>query len=218
MKKKSSSAVESLNSFPGCVFNLHSYHFYSVLSLEFHMKEEIICMLFWIRHLNAIFTDVVIVQSLSPVWPFAIPLTAACLASLSFTISQSLLKLMSITSVMPSKHITLCHPLLFLSSIFPRIRLFSNESVLCIRWPSIGASTSVIPMNIQNWFPLGLTGLISLQSTPQFQSIKYLALSFLYKYAQLINKFLLWPWHNACVILVPWPELNISPSSESTES
>ena len=150
MKKKSSSAVESLNSFPGCVFNLHSYHFYSVLSLEFHMKEEIICMLFWIRHLNAIFTDVVIVQSLSPVWPFAIPLTAACLASLSFTISQSLLKLMSITSVMPSKHITLCHPLLFLSSIFPRIRLFSNESVLCIRWPSIGASTSVSPINIQD--------------------------------------------------------------------
>ena len=150
MKKKSSSAVESFSSFPGCVFNLYSYHFYSALSLEFHMKEEIICMLFWIRHINAIFTDVVIVQSLSPVWPFAIPLTAACLASLSFTISQSLLKLISITSVMPSKHITLCHPLLFLSSIFPRIRLFSNESVLCIRWPSIGASTSVSPINIQD--------------------------------------------------------------------
>ena len=135
MKKKSSSAVESLNSFPGCVFNLHSYHFYSVLSLEFHMKEEIICMLFWIRHLNAIFTDVVIVQSLSPVWPFAIPLTAACLASLSFTISQSLLKLMSITSVMPSKHLILCPPLLLLPSIFASIRVFSNESALHIRWP-----------------------------------------------------------------------------------
>ena len=100
------------------------------------------------------------------------------------------------------------------SGSFPMSQFFTSDG----QSVEASASTSVIPMNIQNWFPLGLTGLISLQSTPQFQSINYLALSFLYKYAQLINKFLLWPWHNACVILVPWPELNISPSSKSTES
>ena len=69
--------------------------------------------------------------------------------------------LLSIKSVMPSNHLILCRPLLLLSSIFPGIKGFSGESVLCIRW-SIGASTSVLPVNIQGWFPLGLTGLISL--------------------------------------------------------
>ena len=64
------------------------------------------------------------------------------------------------------QHLTPCHPLLFLPSIFPSIRVFSNEPALRIRWANIGASTSasVLPMNIQGWFPLGLTGLISLQS------------------------------------------------------
>ena len=66
---------------------------------------------------------------------FATPWTAACQASLSFTISWSLLKLMSFESVMPSNHLILCHPLLLLPSIFPSIRVFSHESVLCIRWP-----------------------------------------------------------------------------------
>ena len=61
--------------------------------------------------------------------------TAACQASLSFTISQSLLKLMSIESVIPSNHLILCHPLLLLPSIFPSIRVFSNESALRIKWP-----------------------------------------------------------------------------------
>ena len=65
----------------------------------------------------------------------ATPRTAACQASLSFTISWSLLKLMSIESMMPSNHLILCHPLLLLSSLFPSIRVFSNESTLCIRWP-----------------------------------------------------------------------------------
>ena len=67
---------------------------------------------------------------------------------------------------MPSNHLILCHPLILLPYIFPSIRVFSNESVLHIRWPSIGvsASTSVLPMNIQDLFHLGLTGLISLQS------------------------------------------------------
>ena len=83
-----------------------------------------------------------------------------------FPVSQSLLKLMSIQSVMPSIHLILCRPLLLLPSIFPSIRVFSNESALNMEWPSIGASASpsVLPLNIQDWFPLGLTGLISLQS------------------------------------------------------
>ena len=75
------------------------------------------------------------VQSLSPVRPFVTPWTAACQASLSITNPRSLLKLMSIESVMPSNHLILCRPLLLLSSIFSSIRVFSNELVLCIRWP-----------------------------------------------------------------------------------
>ena len=75
------------------------------------------------------------VQSLSRVQLFATPWTAACQASLSITHSQSLLKLMSIESVMPSNHLILCHPLLLPPSIFPSIKVFSNESVLHIRWP-----------------------------------------------------------------------------------
>ena len=75
------------------------------------------------------------VQSLSCVRLFATPWTAACQASLSITNSQSLLKLMSIESVMPSNHLTLCHPLLLLPSIFASIRVFSNDSALRIRWP-----------------------------------------------------------------------------------
>ena len=78
---------------------------------------------------------VVVIQSLSCVWLFATPWTVACQASLSFSISQSLLKLMSTESVMSSNHLVLCHPLLILPSVFPSIRVFSNESVLHIRWP-----------------------------------------------------------------------------------
>ena len=75
----------------------------------------------------------------------ATPWTAACQASLSCTSSQSLHKLMSIESVMPSNHLILCHPLLLLPSMFPSIRIFSNEPALCIRWPkywSFSFSTS----------------------------------------------------------------------------
>jgi len=75
------------------------------------------------------------VQSLSRVRLFAIPWTAACQASLSITNSRSLLRFMAIESVMPSNHLILCHPLLLPLSIFPSIRVFSNESVLCIGWP-----------------------------------------------------------------------------------
>ena len=77
----------------------------------------------------------VVVQLLSHVWFFATPWTAAHQASLSVTISQSLLRCMSIESVMSSNHLILCCPLLLLPSIFPSIRVFSNESVLRIRWP-----------------------------------------------------------------------------------
>ena len=77
---------------------------------------------------------VVVVQLLSRVQPFATPWTLAWLASLSFTISQSLFKLMSIVSMMPSNHLILYYPLIFLPSIFPRIRAFYNKSALCIRW------------------------------------------------------------------------------------
>jgi len=77
----------------------------------------------------------------------------------------SLLKFMSIESVMLSNHLILCHPLLLLPSIFPSIRVFPKELALCIRQPNIEASASVPPMNIQGWFPLEFTGLISLQST-----------------------------------------------------
>ena len=88
------------------------------------------------------------VQSLSHVRLFATPWIAACQASLSITNSQSSLKLMSIESVMPSNHLTLCHPLLLPPSIFSSIRVFSNESVLCIRWSKYWSfSFSISPSN-----------------------------------------------------------------------
>ena len=76
------------------------------------------------------------VQSLSHVWLFATPWTAALQASLFITNSRSLLRLMSFESLMPSNHLILCHPLFLLPSIFPNIRVFSDESVLHIRWPN----------------------------------------------------------------------------------
>ena len=100
-------------------------------------------------------------QLFSRVRLVATPWTAARQASLSFTISQSLLKLMSIEWVMSSNHLILCHPLLLLPSVFPSIRVFSNESVLRIRWQSIRASAlaSVLPMAIRTAFLLDwLTG------------------------------------------------------------
>ena len=88
------------------------------------------------------------VQLLSHVQLFVTPWTAARQASLSITNSWSLLKLMSIEKVMPSKHLIFCHPLLLLPSIFPSIRVFSNESVLCIRWPKYWSfSFSISPSN-----------------------------------------------------------------------
>ena len=87
-----------------------------------------------------------IIQSLSHVRLFATPWTAACQVSLSIANSQSLRKLMSFESVMPFNHFILCHPLLLLPSICPGIRVFSNESALCIRWPKYWSfSFSIIP-------------------------------------------------------------------------
>ena len=122
-----------------------------------------------------------------------LPWTAACWASLSITNFPSSLKLMSMGLVMPSNHLILCPPLLLLPSVFPSIRVFFSESVLASGDQSIGASASslVLPMNIQDWFPLGLIGLI-LQSKElsrvffntlmlqQFKSINSSVLSFLY--------------------------------------
>ena len=107
------------------------------------------------------------VQSLNRVRLFVTPRTAACQASLSITNSQSLLKLMSIKSVMPSNHLILCHPLLLLPSIFPSFRVFSKESVLRITWPKYWSfSLSISPSNEYSglisfrtdWFDLAVQG------------------------------------------------------------
>ena len=106
------------------------------------------------------------VRLLSHVWLFVTPWTAAHQTFLSITNSQSSPKLTSIESVMPSSHLTLCHPLLLLPPIPPSIRVISNESTLHMRWPKIWSfSLSISPSNEhQDWFPLGWTGWISLQS------------------------------------------------------
>ena len=128
------------------------------------------------------------VQSLSHVRLFAAPRTATRQDSLSITNSWRLLKLMSIVSVMPSNHLILCPPLLLRPSIFSRIRVFSSESILRIRWPKYwGFSFSISPSNEYSglisfridWFDLpAVQG--TLKSLLQFESINSLALSFLY--------------------------------------
>ena len=100
---------------------------------------------------------------------FATPWTAAQQASLFFSISQSFLKLMSVESVMPSNHLILCHPLLLLPSIFPSIRVFSNESFLCIRWPKYWSfSLNISPSN-EHWglisFRMDWLDLLAVQRT-----------------------------------------------------
>ena len=85
----------------------------------------------------------IVFQLLSCVWLFVTLWTEACQASLSFTISLSFLKLMSVESVMPSNHLILCHPLLFLPSMFPSIKVFSKESTRHTRWPKIDTDIEV---------------------------------------------------------------------------
>ena len=120
-------------------------------------------------------------SSLSHMWIFATLRTAARRASLFFTISQSLLKLMSIELVMPSKHLVFCHPLLLLPSIFSSIRIFSNESALCIRWPkywsfSISLSKEYSGLSLVG-SPCSARDSQEYSPTPQFKSINYLALT-----------------------------------------
>ena len=138
------------------------------------------------------------VQWLSHVRLFATPWTAARQASLSITNSQSLLKLMSIESVMPSNHLILCCPLLLTSfpasGSFPMSQLFSSggQSI------GISASTSVLPMNIQDWFPSGLIGLNSLQSVglsrvfsnTTVQKHQFLGAQFSFFFSKEINFYL----------------------------
>ena len=130
------------------------------------------------------------VPLLSHVQLFPTLWTLAHQASLSITNSQSLLKLTSVKSVMPSNHLTLCHPLLLLPSIFPSIRVFSKESVLCSRWPKYWSfSFSISPSNEYSglislridWFHLlAVQGTLKSSPTPQFKSINSSELSFLY--------------------------------------
>ena len=109
------------------------------------------------------------VQSLSRVRLFATPWITACQASLSITNSQSSLKLMSIESVMPSSHLILCHLLLLLPPIPPSIRVFSNESTLCMRWPKYWSfSFSIRPSNEHPWlisFRMDWLDLLAVQGT-----------------------------------------------------
>ena len=122
--------------------NKHTYH----IIIFFPNPKRMCPSIFFLKkrknqqlsqsYLNLHLLDIISsAQSLSRVWLFATPWTAARQASLSITNSQSLLKLMSIESVMPSKHLILCCPLLLLPSVFPNIMVFSNEFALLIRWP-----------------------------------------------------------------------------------
>ena len=124
------------------------------------------------------------VQLLSRVRLFATPWTAVCQASLSITNSWSLLKLMSIGLVMPSNHLILCCPLLLLPSIFPSIRVFSNESDLCLRWPKYWSfSFSISPFNEYSGlisFGMDWLDLLAVQGTLQHYSSKASISSVLY--------------------------------------
>ena len=129
---------------------------------------------------------VAIVQLPTHVQFLATPWTTNCQASLSLTFSQSLPKFTSIAAVILSNHLILCCPFLFLPSIFPSIRVFSNELAIHIRWPKYWASASVLPKSIQGWFPLRLVWSCcprdSQESSPapQFEGINSLVLCLLY--------------------------------------
>ena len=119
-------------------------------------------------------TMLLIVQSLSRVWLFVTPCTAACQASLSFSISWRLLKLMFIESVMPSNHLVLCCPFLPAFSLSQHQGLFFMSQFFTSGGQSIeaSASASFLPINIQGWFPLGLTGLTSCSTQDSQNSLQ----------------------------------------------
>ena len=137
-------------------FNLVLFIFKAV-SMKHHKancnKMRYVCISYNQRNLEILSQaqlsyEISSVQSLSHVWLFASPWTAACKPSLSITVSWSLLKLTSIESVMPSNLLILCHPLLLPPSVFPSIRVFSNELVLHIRWPKYWSfSINISPSN-----------------------------------------------------------------------
>ena len=145
----------------------------------FHVQQWRRKVPFSPQHLvDLTFVVVVAVQSLRHVQLFVTPWTAALQAFQSFTVSLSLLKLMSIESVMPSNHLTLCHPLLLLPSIFSSIRVLSNESVLLIRWPkywnfslSPSSEYSVLICFRIDWFDL-LTVQGTLKNLLQHHNLK----------------------------------------------
>ena len=149
----------------------------------------------------------VFIQLLCPVQLFVTPWAAACQASLCFTISQSLPRLMPIESVMPSNHLILCHPLLLLPLIFPSIRVFSSESTLGIRWPkywifSLSVSPSnensgLISIRIDGFDPLqskGLSRVFSNTTVPkhEFFSSQPSLWSSCHMHTWLLEKPLLW--------------------------
>ena len=148
-----------------------------------------LCSLPW-PHGGCFITSYQSVQLLSCVWLFVTPLTAARQASLSITVSRSLLKLMSIELVMPSNHLILCRPLLLLPSVFASIKGFSSKSVLHIRWPKYWSfGFSISPSNEysglisfrMDWLDLlAVQGTQESSSTPWFKSINSSGLSFLY--------------------------------------
>ena len=147
-------------------------------------RADSLCCATETHHCKAI--AIIVAQSLSCVWLFATPWTAACQASLSFTISWSLLKFMSIESEMPSDNLILSHPLLLLPPIFPSLKVITTELALCIRWPKYWSfSFSISPFSEYSKlisFRISLSPRDSQVSspTPQFESIKFLMLCPLY--------------------------------------
>ena len=124
------------------------------------MESEAFCVL------GKLVEQVFVVQLLTCIQLFVTPWTAAGQTSLSFTISRSLLKLMSVKSVMPSNHLILCHPLLLLPSIFPSIRVFSNELALHMRWPKYWSfSFSISPSNEYSGLRIDWFDLLDVQGT-----------------------------------------------------
>ena len=161
---------------------LHNYRFHLTASIQrpFGMgtvvsrlkkmshRDVVLCACsYWL--LVICFPPLSSVQLLSRIWLFATPWTAAHQASLPITNSQSLLKLMSIELVMPSSHLILCHPLLLLPSIFPSIRVFSNESALRIRWPKYQSfSFSISPSNEHPGLISFRDGLVGSPCSPRY--------------------------------------------------
>ena len=178
--------------FPGSAFyphdlSLRCFGFQTLCSLP-----HLFCFLHWFKQASLVeeYCGNSSVQSLSRVRLSVTPWTAARRASLSITNSWSLLKLMSIELVVPSNHLILCWPLLLPPSIFPSIRVFSNESVLRIRWPkywsfsfriSPSSEYSGVISSRIDWFDLlAVQGTLKSSPIPQFKSISSLVCSFLY--------------------------------------